>query len=100
MFICFRYLTSLVKIGKEGIVSCHLPKLSELEKSRLKLVTEDIIDSIWSGETFVTREERITAKHRPKIEKPKKIPVCQWKNEPTKDPCKQIEAPKTMKVPI
>ncbi|GLV33138.1 Malate dehydrogenase 2 [Carabus blaptoides fortunei] len=95
-----RYLTSLVKIGEEGIISCHLPKLSELEKSRLNLAKEDIIDSICTGENFVTGETRITAKHRPKIEKPKKIQTCQWSKPSSTDPCKQIEAPKTMKVPV
>ncbi|XP_050295134.1 malate dehydrogenase-like [Anthonomus grandis grandis] len=63
------YMTSIVRLGRHGILSSHMPKINGYEAHCLKRASMYIKENIKLGESFVTGEQKIVAKDMKKAVK-------------------------------
>ncbi|RZC39697.1 malate dehydrogenase, mitochondrial [Asbolus verrucosus] len=60
------YMTSIVKLGPEGVSSTHMPKINELEITRLKSALPHILENIFLGQTYLNGEFSLPPQFRTK----------------------------------
>lgn len=89
------YMSTIVKLGKDGVQQSYMPKLNEYECCLLEKVSEKLKDSIELGKSFVTGEFPKQAKRIPYIS-----PICSQNLDcfvlkanfpvPPHDPCGKV----------
>lgn len=81
------YMTTIIRLGENGVESCHMPKISEHEAERLKKAAGIIRENISLGENFghlISQDPAICAEKRGKyqvFERPKEKAVDVKKTE-------------------
>ncbi|XP_044254530.1 malate dehydrogenase-like [Tribolium madens] len=60
------YMTSIVKLGPQGVMSTHMPKINEMETSRLRAAVPHIVENILLGQTFIHGDFSVPPKFKVK----------------------------------
>ncbi|EFA02020.1 malate dehydrogenase [Tribolium castaneum] len=60
------YMTSIVKLGPQGVASTHMPKINDLETTRLRAAEPHIVENILLGQTFIHGDFSIPPKFKVK----------------------------------